>query len=146
MSSYSERLQRRPDFRVRYRWIEEQAGGLHQKPFQHMRCDFSYESDDVQRDGIYMVWPEFENVEGIPSAEGVPIPSEGVASMWIVVPEMRVQVHRQKARVGERGFFMVGGTQIAEAEIIEIVGLYDPPASSSPSNPGLQRTGLAPRR
>jgi hypothetical protein len=124
MLTYAEQRRRKPDFRVRYRWIDEQSPSFHQKPFQHMRCDFSYESDDG-RDGLYMIWPEFEDAAEAPLAEGSPIPAEGIASMWIIVPDMREQVHRRKARVGVRGFFMVGGTRIAEAEIVQIVGLYD---------------------
>ena len=54
-------------------------------PFQHMRCHFSYEGDDVAQDGI----------------------------------------HDPKARIGVRGLFMVGRPRIAEAEIIEVVGLTD---------------------
>jgi hypothetical protein len=90
-----------------------------------MRCDFSYEGDDVARDGIYMIWPEFEDAAGVPLPDKAAVPTAGTATMWIVVPEMRIEVHRKKARVGVRGFFMVGGTKIASAEIVEIHALHE---------------------
>src|SRR4028118_70696 len=97
MTSYTEVTGRRADFRVRYEWIETQP----QRPYQHMRCDFSYVGDDVHRDGLYMIWPEFENDDGDILPEETEIPHRGFASMWIVAPAMR-QVHRTKAQVGAK--------------------------------------------
>jgi hypothetical protein len=122
---YAESTGRRPDFRVRYTWIADQAPGFHQRPFQHMRCDFAYEGDDVARGGIYMVWPEFEDEAGAPLPDDAAVPTNGTATMWIVASEMRTEVHRKRAQVGVRGFFMVGGTRIARAEIIDILGLHE---------------------
>ena len=125
MTTYSERTARRPDFRVRYEWISDQAAGLHQKVLQHIRCDFSYEGDDVMQDGVYMVWPEFEDEDGNPFPEGAVVPAIGTASMWIVSPDMRVKAHREKAQLGTRGYFVVGSKRIARAEIVEIIGIHD---------------------
>ena len=123
MTTHLERTGRRPDFRVRYEWLLERSGG--QRPLQYMRCDFSYDGDNIHRDGVYGVWPEFEDDCRNPIPEGSPIPSTGFASMWVVSPMMRVDVHRQKARLGRKAYFMAGGTRFARAEIIELIGLFD---------------------
>jgi hypothetical protein len=72
-----------------------------------------------------MVWPEFEDEGRDAILEGSPIPTTGFASIWIVSPTMRVEVHRQKARTGKKAYFMAGGARLARAEIIEIIGLFD---------------------
>jgi hypothetical protein len=77
-----------------------------------------------------LVHPEFQNVDGSPWPDDTLVPIEGVATMWIVSHDMRVQVHRRKARAGVKGFLMLGGIRIAEVDIIEIVGLHDPQAQS----------------
>lgn len=123
MTTYLERTGRRPDFRVRHEWLRAVEGAW--QPVQHMRCDFSYDGDNTHRDGVYMIWPEFEDDDGTPIPEGSPIPMTGCASMWIVSPELRAQVHRKKAQVGRKAYIVAGGTRLARAEIIELVGLFD---------------------
>lgn len=113
------------DFKVLYRFLKNEDGTYIQKPFQGMRCDFAYDGDDVEETGIYMIWPEFENDLGeVITNKSTNINETGVARMWIAVPEMREQIHKSKAAIGTKGHFMVGGKQIAHAEIIEIVGLH----------------------
>jgi hypothetical protein len=46
--------------------------------------------------------------------------------MWIVIPKMR-QFHRDKIKVGLKGFFMEGSRRVAECEVIEILGLLTNP-------------------
>ena len=90
-----------------------------------MRCDFAYEGDDIKEVGIYMIWPEFENDDGeIITDKEQDISEVGIARMWILVPEMRELIHKAKAKVGTKGYFMVGGKKIANAEIIKVVGLH----------------------
>lgn len=98
--------------------------------FQHLRCEFMYEGDEPS-DGIYMIHPEFLDEYGLPVPENVPVPLEGTASMWILVPEMRVSVHRDRAKVGIRGHFMEGGRRVGDVEILRIEGLHENPVSQS---------------
>ena len=122
--NYSERLGK-PDFRVRYRWFPPSEDGFFQRPFQHMRCDFSYEGDDVAKTGIYMIHPEFEDANHSPLPEGQEVPHSGTATMWIVNRDTYREFHREKVRPDVRCFFMVGSRRIAEAEVIDILGLAE---------------------
>ena len=87
-----------------------------------------YEGDDPIKDGIFMVHPEFLDEHGSPVPEGVPVPLVGTASMWVLVPEMRASVHRARAEIGVRGYFMEGARRVGEVEIQRVVGLHDNPA------------------
>src|SRR5689334_20520964 len=96
--SYSQRG-RPPDFEVRYRFFTADEGGRKSAPRQHIRWDFLYDGDDPQRDGIYMIWPEFLDKAGNPLPEGE-VPYLGSAHMFILNDALRVQVHRQRIVVG----------------------------------------------
>ena len=122
--SYSDRSGE-PDFRVQYRWLPPAEDGFFQQRFQHIRCDFSYEGDDIKKTGIYTIHPEFEDEKGRPIPEGEEIPEAGTATMWIVNQEEYKDFHRQRVQLGVRGFFMVGSRRIAEAEVIDIIGLAE---------------------
>lgn len=93
-------------------------------PLQGYRSDFSYEGDDPAKGGLYMIHPEFEGIDGRPIPEEARATVIGTARMWIVIHEMREEVHRKRVTVGTRGFFMEGGRCVAEAEVIEILGLH----------------------
>jgi hypothetical protein len=87
-----------------------------------------YEGDDLRIDGIFMIHPEFIDADGRPITDNIPVPLDGVASMWILIAEMRESVHRLRAKVGVRGHFMEGSRKIGDAEIIRIEGLQENPA------------------
>lgn len=115
-----------PDFRVKYKFRSVEEGGRRRLPHQGYRADFSYAGDDIKKTGIYAIHPEFEDEEGnIILDDNVPVPSEGTARMWILFPLMRREVHVHRVRVGMFGYFMEGSRKVADAEIIEILGLYD---------------------
>lgn len=97
--------------------------------FQHLRCDFMYEGDDPQTDGIYMIHPEFLDDLGVPINDEAPVPLEGLASMWILVPQMRLSIHQPRMKVGVRGFFMEGARKIGELEVVQIEGLHTNPVT-----------------
>lgn len=118
--SYAKRL---PDFRVRYQWTATRESVVPQQPLQHMRCDFAYAADDWSREGVYMIWPEFEDEEGQPLPENSRLPLTGTATMWILSDEMRQTVHRARIKVGTRGHFFAGHP-IADVEVIAILGLH----------------------
>ena len=128
MQTYEQLRGHPPDFVVKYRLYTLAEGGR-KVTFQHLRCDFMYEGDDPVRDGIFMIHPEFLDERGCPLREHVPVHLEGEASMWILAPEMRSSVHRQRAKAGVRGYFMEGARRFGDAQIERIVGLHENPAA-----------------
>jgi hypothetical protein len=118
---YKDLFKRQADFIVKYRFLTEEEGGRKTLPFQHIRNDFWYEHPDNDPNKIFMIHPEFENELGQIIQEG-PVLPEGIAKMWIVVPEM-INYHATRIKVGQKGSFHEGARKTAECEIIEIVGL-----------------------
>jgi hypothetical protein len=47
--------------------------------------------------------------------------------MWIVSPEMRADIHRDRLGVGTEFYFMEGGRKVGEGEVTEVVGLLTNP-------------------
>ncbi len=117
---------RRPDFRVSYRFIPYSEGGRVQVPYQGYRSDFHYEGEDMQKYGIYMVWPEFLNADGTVIVRPETMtPESGEAFMWILFFDKMREYHRARAIPGRRGWFMEGAHKVAEATIIEQIGLAE---------------------
>jgi len=126
--SYEHLLEHPADFRVAYRFYDENEGGRKKLPYQGYRSDFwyDYEGHDVIRK-VYMIWPEFENIEGelILEDDG-PVSQTGTARMWILIPTTR-RYHQDKISVGLKCYFMEGSRKVAECSVIEIVGLKENP-------------------
>jgi hypothetical protein len=113
------------DFDVQYRFYSQNEGGRKTLPTQGYRCDFSYDGDDINNVGIFCIHPEFEDEKGnIITDINMEVSPHGTARMWILFPEMRQQVHRDRIKVGIKGYFMEGSRKVGEAEVIRIVGLY----------------------
>lgn len=128
MQPYEQVRGHQSDFLVKYRLYSPSEGGR-EVTFQHLRCNFLYVGDDPQTDGVFMIHPEFLNASGEPLPEGVPVPLEGTASMWVAVPEMRAKVHRARVAVGVRGHFMEGARKIGDVGITQVLALHDNPAA-----------------
>ena len=121
---YQQRNKRLPDFKVRYRFIPHAEGGRVQAPYQGYRSDLHYEGEDMQADGIYMVWPEFLNPDGsVVMEDEMLVAPEGDAYMWILMHKEMKEHHRKRAAVGRRCWFMEGTRKVAEAYITERIGL-----------------------
>lgn len=120
-----------PDFEVTYRFLTAAEGGRQTgPPGQHYRCDWAYDGDDIQKDGIFMIHPEFLTPEGdiFPEFEiAGKVSNSGRATMWILVPEMRRTVHQRRLSVGTRGYFMEGSRKVAEAAVTRIIALHANP-------------------
>ena len=129
MKTYEEIRGYKPDFVVSYRLYSPSEGGR-KVTYQHLRCDFMYEGDDPVKDGIFMIHPEFLDEDGQPLCENLPVPLEGKAAMWVLVPEMRASVHSSRAKLGTRGHFMEGHRKIGDVKIDAIAGLLENPRSS----------------
>ena len=126
--NYAEIRGHPPDFEVRYRFFTREEGGrISGPPWQHYRCDWAYADDDISAAGIYMIHPEFTAEDGSILPEGIPVPWSGTATMWILVPEMRAEIHRSRIAEGVRGYFMEGSHRVAEAVVTRVIGLHTNP-------------------
>jgi hypothetical protein len=123
-----ERLKHPADFRVSYRFYDENEGGRKTTPGQGYRSDFSYYHEELPNPyAVYMIWPEFEDKEGnIITNTETRVNPKGTARMWVIVPETR-PMHRDKIKVGMKGYFMEGSRRVAECEVIELIGLQTNP-------------------
>ena len=74
-----------------------------------------------------MIWPEFLAEDGNVLPDGLPVPWTGKASMWILIREMRSELHRMRIKEGVRGYFMEGSRRVAEAVVTRIIGLHSNP-------------------
>ena len=119
---YHIKLSQNADFKVRYRFLDKQESGRQFLPFQGYRSDFYYDHEGGQNQ-VFMIWPEFEDEKGnIILDTSKPVLKEGIASMWILIPKMR-SYHKEKIKIGLKGFFREGSRNTAECEVIEIVDL-----------------------
>lgn len=119
--SYRENLNRKEDFKVKFKFYLEEEGGRKFLPYQGIRSDFWYESDKHNMKGIFMICPEFEDENGALIWSGQ-VPRAGIARMWIVNSKMR-KYHQERIKKGTKGYFMEGATRTADCEVIEIVDL-----------------------
>lgn len=118
-----------PDFEVSYTFFSSEEGGRRTgPPMQHYRCDWSYDGDDVDHTGIYMIHPEFLFSDGSVIPENTIVPISGHATMWILSPEMRAKLHCQRISIGTRGFFMEGRKKVAEVIVTKVIGLHSNPS------------------
>lgn len=115
---------RKPDFKVRYRFYDYEEGGRIQLPYQGYRSDLSYEGEDPKKEGLHMVWPEFLDTDGsVLVDENQSIEKEGNAYMWITLFDERKHIHKERAKEGKTCYFMEGARRVAEAKITEIIAL-----------------------
>jgi hypothetical protein len=127
MGSYSEHLP--PDFRVSYGLFSDEEGGRKALPLQHIRWNFAYEDEEISPpDKVFMIWPEFIASSGGMLPEGEPIPSHGLANMFILNPAFR-EFHCQHLKLGIRGYFREGGRRTGWCEVVKVLGLHQNPMS-----------------
>jgi hypothetical protein len=117
-------LGHKADFRVKFRFYTKEEGGRQFPPFQGYRSDFYYDHEEHRGTSqIFMIWPEFENEEGLVIIDKEQqIEYSGTARMWIVSPQMR-SYHKDKIYVGLNGYFMEGSRHVAECHVIQILDL-----------------------
>ena len=121
---YEQRTQRKPDFLVKYRFIPYEEGGRVQRPGQGYRSDLHYDGEDLETHGLYMVHPEFLDEDGAVIMDTqLTVAAEGLAFMWILLFEQTWKAHQKKALPGRRCWFMEGPRKVAEATVIEQIGL-----------------------
>ena len=132
---YEKRSGLKPDFLVSYRFIQHSEGGRVQVPYQGYRTDLHYEGEDTETGGIYMVHPEFLRPDGSVILEDETlVPDSGFAYIWILLFDRVWDHHRRRAVPGHKCWFMEGSRKVAEATVIEQIGLshqINIPASAS---------------
>ncbi|RED66141.1 hypothetical protein [Cohnella lupini] len=88
-----------PDFKVQYKLYSFDEGGRRNLPLQGYRSDFSYDGDNIKDTGIFMIHPEFEDDnKEVVLDNNIFVPKVGTARMWIIIPEMRRQVHQYRRK------------------------------------------------
>ena len=119
-----EQIRKRPcDFVVKYRFLTKEEGGRQTGlPIQGIRSDFMYFGDNPKTDRIYMIHPEFLDENDNIITEKRIVSETGKALMWIVNPEFN-EYHKNRLKIGIKGYFMEGPKITAECEVIELIGL-----------------------
>ena len=123
MTTYELKTGGDPDFMVRYE-INDGRGEV----LQGIRWDFKYATETFVPDSVWMIWPQFLDNDDNPLPEGSSVPRSGRASMWILDPELRGNIHQSRIKVGTRGYFMEGKI-VGDVVVGEILGLHDNPIS-----------------
>ena len=74
-----------------------------------------------------MVWPDFvdESGESRSEEEELPVGVLLPAKMFVLVDQMRAEVHRKKVKIGVRFYCHEGLKRVAEGVITKITHLFD---------------------
>jgi hypothetical protein len=72
-----------------------------------------------------MIWPELLDEDGsVLLNKNIEPPKSGKATMWIGVPEMREKIHRNRIKVGTKGYWVIGSKRLAKVKVTKIIGLF----------------------
>ncbi|GHT94204.1 hypothetical protein FACS1894116_07860 [Betaproteobacteria bacterium] len=114
------------DFEATIRILSESEGGRKTSPFNGIRWDFSYASDD-STDQLYMIWPDFYSPSGdsLPTDSPLLLGVELPARMTVVVDEMREQIHRARIKLGVEFYCHEGPKRVAVGRVTRITGLHN---------------------
>ena len=116
----------RNDFEVEYRFVSREEGGRETGPPAQglYRCDWVY-ADVVEEDPgtLWMIWPIFINESGEPLPRGTLVTETGLARMVILNDDLRETVHKNRIKLGVRGYFVEGVKKVAEAVVVRVVDL-----------------------
>lgn len=119
---YEQNRNRECDFIVQYRFFSSEEGGRKSNPIQGYRSDFMYSGDENIKQ-LWMIWPEFlDEEENIILDKSIPVPTFGKAKMWILNETLH-ELHKERIKIGLKGFFVEGPHKVAECEVIQIVNL-----------------------
>ncbi|THF78469.1 hypothetical protein [Cohnella fermenti] len=96
---------------------------------QGYRSDFAFDEDLVNNPvSLRVIHPEFEDINGnVILDDSKSVPASGTARMWILFEVSRRERDAKSIKLGMKGYFMEGARKVAEAEVIEINGLYSNP-------------------
>jgi len=113
------------DFEATIRILTAAEGGRRSAPFNGIRWDFSYASDD-STDQLYMIWPDFHLPAGdsFPADTPLPVGTDLAARMTVVADDMREHCHRARIKPGVEFYCHEGQRRVAVGRVIRITGLY----------------------
>ena len=129
MKTVPNRLYEVPDdFEAQIRIFTEAQGGRKTAPFNGIRWDFAYHGEDIQKDSIFMIWPDFYDTNNDSLSKDQPLPLDEIlmARMTIVSDEMRDEIHKRRIDVGTRFYCQEGEKRVAEGSVTRITGLHVP--------------------
>ena len=120
------------DFEATIRILTESEGGRKTSPFNGIRWDFSYASDN-SLEQLYMIWPDFygPNGDSLPIDSPLPLGVELPVRMIIVVDEMREETHRARIKPGVEFYCHEGPKRVAVGRVTRITGLHNARASAA---------------
>ena len=123
----TQRLYPSDDFEATIRIYSTAEGGRRTPVFNGIRWDFAY-ADQPPGDNLYMIHPDFLDDAGDSRSrdEMLPVGQQLPARMFILVDEMREQVHRARIAPGVRFFCHEGGKRVAEGVVTRVTRLHDP--------------------
>jgi len=112
-----------PDFIVSYRLVDPDCLSGSRNVHQGIRWNLIYEEDIVQKQQVYMVFPEFIEQNGTVILDSAkPLDLDGYAGMWVLTNDM-ISFHLGRLRVGDKCYFVEGSKIMAECEVIQIGNL-----------------------
>lgn len=113
------------DFEAVIRIYTFEEGGRRTAPFNGIRWDFAYASDEPLKE-LYMIWPDFydEHGDALPTDSPAPLGIEVPARMIVCVDAMRAKLHRSLIREGVRFYCHEGAKRVAEGRVTRITGLF----------------------
>jgi hypothetical protein len=126
ISPMADRLYEWDDFETTIRIYRADEGGRRTPAFNGIRWDFAY-AEDQPPSTLYMIWPDFFAVDGqsLPTDKPLPAGVDLPARMYVVVDEMRAEVHRHRIAPGVRFFCQEGRRRVAEGMVTRATGLHN---------------------
>ena len=132
-----ERLYPHDDFEATIRIYGATEGGRRTPAFNGIRWDFAY-ADDQPPVALYMIWPDFyagPSGQHLPADQPLPVGIELSARMFVLMDEMRPEVHRERITPGVRFFCHEGSRRVAEGVVTRVTGLFTPREELRPVEP-----------
>jgi hypothetical protein len=122
----ADRLYPYDDFEADIRIYTQAEGGRRTPVFNGIRWDLAYAEDGPDPPSLYMVWPDFFAVGGrsLPTDQPLPVGPVLAARMYVLMDEMRAEVHRGRIAPGVRFFYHEGPKRVAEGVVTRITGLH----------------------
>ena len=114
------------DFGATIRILSIKEGGRATPAFNGIRWDFKYAEDDPS-EGVWMIWPDFidDGQNSLSTDSPLPVGVDLRARMTVIADALRVQVHRQKLKIGTRFYCHEGQKPVAAGQVTKITGLFD---------------------
>jgi hypothetical protein len=113
------------DFEAKIRIFREDEGGRKSPAVNGIRWDLNY-AEELPSVGLYMIHPDFldEDGQSLHLDRALPVDKQLSARMYVIIDEMRSEVHRSRIKVGTQFYCCEGPRRVAEGEVTRITGLH----------------------